>query len=536
VTRLNRAGSALAYSTFLGGTAPFSDEGHVIAVERGSAYVAGITGSDNYPTTAAALDTTFNGQADAFVTKLKIAGRDNHQDRRNPTALAVAGAGGTISGDGHHVVYTQDDNGDVLTDVFARDLQAHATALLSRASGASDTRGNGESQGPSPSADGRRVAFASFASNLTPDALSANLNVFVRDVETNTTTLVSRATGAAGAAANQQAINPSMSADGRYVAFVSMASNLDPATSGFEFRLYVRDLKTNTTTLASRATGAQGAAAGVVLWANLSADGRYVAFGSSTPNLTADDPDAQDDIFVRDLQANTTTLISRASGATGEKSNGSSFGAIPAISGDGRYVAFTSNASNLTSDPPSPEVGGVYVRDRIANTTTLVSRAHGATGAPANRAWFDSLAISDDGRYVTWATGATNLSPDDSADDDIDVYLRDTKTNATTLVSRASGPAGAKAVDGGSGASMSADGRYVAFYASDPNLTPEHTGGLFVRDVLGAPARPNHPPDLERGARPHPAAIAGPPLPHLTAAGRESTDPTPTWRSDRRQR
>jgi Tol biopolymer transport system component len=276
-----------------------------------------------------------------------------------------------------------------------------------------------------------------------------------------------------------------MSADGRYVAFRSMASNLDVAASGFEFRVYVRDLQTNTTRLASRATGAQGAAAGVDLWANISADGRYVAFGSSAPNLTADDPDGQGDIFVRDLRANATSLISRASGLSGEKSNGSSFGAIPAISGDGRYVAFTSNASNLTPDPPSAEVGGVYVRDRVANTTTLVSRANGATGAPANRPWFDSLAISDNGRYVTWATGATNLSADDSADDDIDVYLRDTKTNTTTLVSRAGGPAGAKATDGGSGASMSANGRYVAFFASDPNLTLEHKSGLFVRDVLG---------------------------------------------------
>jgi Tol biopolymer transport system component len=321
--------------------------------------------------------------------------------------------------------------------------------------------------------------------------LNANLNVFVRDVKTNSTTLVSRATGVAGAASNQQARNPSMSADGRYVAFVSAASNLDPAAPGFEVRAYVRDLQTNTTRLVSRATGAEGAAAGAVLWASISAHGRYVAYESDTPNLTTDDPDGQVDIFVRDLQANTTTLISRASGAAGEKSNGSSFGAVPAISGDGRYVAFTSNATNLTPDPPSADVGGVYVRDRAANTTKLVSRTSGPTGAPANRSWFDSLAISDDGRYVVWATGATNLSPDDSADDDIDVYDRDTKRNLTTLVSRASGPAGAKAADGGSGASMSADGRHVAFSSSDPNLTPEHTSGLFVRNVLGHPPPPS---------------------------------------------
>src|SRR5262249_10887083 len=131
--------------------------------------------------------------------------------------------------------------------------------LVSRATGIAGAKENGTSFHPSISADGRFVAFVSSASNLDPADGDTTADVFVRDLQTDTTTLVSRASGAAGAKGNSDSNSPSISADGRFVAFVSFATNLDPRDGDLGGDVFVRDLQTNTTTLVSRAGGAAGA-------------------------------------------------------------------------------------------------------------------------------------------------------------------------------------------------------------------------------------------------------------------------------------
>ena len=199
------------------------------------------------------------------------------------------------------------------------------------------------------SADGRFVAFASDAANLDPDDTETATDLFVRDVEAATTTLVSRATGADGVNGNGTVFSSrsiSISSDGRYVAYSSSASNLHPDDMDGIEDVFVRDRATNTTTLVSRAAGAAGAKGDrASLSARVSADGRFVVFVSAATNLHPDDSDLQFDVFVRDMQAHTTTLVSRAAGAAGEKSDGASF--APAISRDGRYAAFMSDAANI---------------------------------------------------------------------------------------------------------------------------------------------------------------------------------------------
>ena len=353
--------------------------------------------------------------------------------------------------------------------------------LVSRAGGAAGAKANARSDKPAISADGRFVAFRSQAANLDPADGDVTGDVFVRDLQTLSTTLASRATGATGAKGNANSSDATISADGRLVAFESGSTNLGAGDSTSS-DVYVRDLQANTTTLVDRADGADGAPANAFSSdAAISANGRFVAFTSLASNLSPDDG-AENDVFVRDLQTNTTTLVSRASGAGGAAGDASSQAA--AISADGRFVVFSSFASNLD---PADQAGeeDIFVRDLQTDTTTLVSRAGGASGAKANNTIAVSPAISADGHSVAFSSNATNLDPADN-DTTVDVFVRDLQTNTTTLASRATGATGTKANDLSDTPEISGDGRYVTFTSFGTNLDANDnpfTSDVFIRDL-----------------------------------------------------
>jgi Tol biopolymer transport system component len=359
------------------------------------------------------------------------------------------------------------------------------TSLVSRATGAAGSAGNGPSNDPALSADGRYVAFQSNAGNLDPAANGSVGAIFVRDTVAGTTTLVSRATGAAGAVGDADSVHPSISGDGRYVAFESNADNLDAASDDSFSDIFVRDTVANTTTLVSRATGAAGAVGnGGSTDPSISADGMHVAFQSFATNLSMFDGALINDIFVRDTQADSTAFISRATGAFG--AGGDNNSGFPSISGDGRYVAFDSFATNLdASDDDS--VFDVFVRDTVGATTKLVSRATGAAGAAGN-GHSQRASISADGRYVAYESDATNMDP--ASDDSVtDVFARDTVGNTTTLASRATGSAGAVGLGSSAFASISGNGSHVAFHSDADNLDPDSNDSftdVFVRDTAAS--------------------------------------------------
>jgi Tol biopolymer transport system component len=404
-----------------------------------------------------------------------------------------ASAHSVVSADGRFVAFVSvatnlsPDDSDGFTDVYVRDLQTNTTVLVSRAGGVSGAKANGDSDAPAISADGRFAAFSSNATNLSADDGDTTSDVYVRDLQTGTTTLVSRAGGVDGAK-GRLSFTPAISADGRFVAFYSFTRLIPDDNDGI-WDVYVRDLQTSTTTLVSRASGPTGAKGDNNSWRPaISADGRFVAFRSGATNLSPDDGDATEDVFVRDLQAGTTTLVSRATGASGTKGNDASLD--PAISADGRFVAFISQASNLSPDD-GDAMQDVFARDLQAGTTTLVSRATGTGGAKgANPSETGPSAISADGRLIGFASSATNLDPDDD-DSSSDSYLRDLQENTTTLVSRAPGATGAKG-NGPSGVpAISGDGRFVAFSSSATNLSADDddtTVDVFRRDLGSAPA------------------------------------------------
>ena len=321
------------------------------------------------------------------------------------------------------------------------------------------------------SADGRHVAFASYAGNLVPGDTNARLDVFVRDRWNGTTERVSVST--AGAQGNQVSDSPSISADGRFVVFMSEASNLVAGdTNGF-WDVFVRDRQSAATERASvSSAGAQGNSRSFT--PSISADGRFVAFMSGADNLVAGDANGEFDIFVRDRQSGTTELVSVDSAEA--QGNGNS--TMTSISSNGRFVAFASLATNLVAS----DTNGVYdtfVRDRLLGTTELVTVD--SAGAQGNGDGYSPW-ISADGRYVAFSSISTNLVALDT-NGTWDVFVRDRQLGTTERVSVDS--SGMQAGGASSSGSISADGRTVAFasYASD--LVAGDTNGMldsFLRD------------------------------------------------------
>src|SRR5262245_58812866 len=228
----------------------------------------------------------------------------------------------------------------------------------------SGNEGNSHSLNPSISADGRYLAFESMASNLVPGDTNGYWDVFVRDMQTGAITVVS--TGAGGNQGNNGSISPSISADGRYVAFRSYANNLVPGDTGTP-DVFVRDLQTGAITCVSTdASGNQGNSESDNPY--ISADGRYVAFESIASNLVPGDTNGTSDVFVRDLQTGAITRVS--TDASGNQGNSVSYS--PCLSADGRYVAFYSNAFKLVPGDTNG-TADVFVRDLQTGSITRVS-------------------------------------------------------------------------------------------------------------------------------------------------------------------
>ena len=324
------------------------------------------------------------------------------------------------------------------------------------------------------SADGRYVAFTSRALNLVPGDTNRRTDVFVRDRVAGVTRRVS--VGPDGRQANDESSRPAISADGRYVAFESRASNLVPGDTSHAFDVFVRDRVAGVTRRISvgrdvrQANGKSGNPA-------ISADGRYVAFHSDASNMVRGDTNRAFDVFVRDRVAGVTRRVSV--GPSGRQANSLSMN--PAISANGRYVAFHSGASNLVPGDDTNDANDIFVRDRVAKVTRRVSLGPG--GLQANSA-SRSAAVSADGRYVVFRSYASNLVPDDT-NDAYDIFVRDRMAGVTERVSVGLG--GLQANNESLGVAISAHGRYVAFDSWASNLVPDDTNGdgdVFLRDRM----------------------------------------------------
>jgi len=280
------------------------------------------------------------------------------------------------------------------------------------------------------------IAFDSSASNLVPGDTNGHTDVFIKDVETGAVALVS--TASHGQHGNGDSGAADVSEDGRYVAFESSAGNFLPQSAGppRQFSLtkdiYVKDLDNGHLTLISanvlghQATGPESAYFGTSGSPSISAHGTKVAFTSYGTNLVDGDLNEQPDVFVKDVRSGAVTLAS--SDNEGHQSDGSSGSA--AISANGRYVAFYSNATNLAAEGTN-NTFEVYLKDLATGHLSLVSA--NAQGHPAND-FSGAPAISPNGRYVAFESDATNLASGTSSNQ-FNVYVRDMLTGGLELIS-----------------------------------------------------------------------------------------------------
>lgn len=351
-----------------------------------------------------------------------------------------------------------DTNG--VTDVFIRSIQ---TNTLERISLSNDgTEANGKSEGFAISADGRYVVFASNASNLIANDSNNARDIFVRDRIANTTKRVSLANDSSQA--NGASDLAAISANGRYIVFSSIASNLVAGDTNEMVDVFVRDLEAGTTELISAASNnSQSNNDSLSSGAAISADGRYVVFYSYASNLVANDTNDLADIFVRDRQTGSTVRVSAADDGT----EGNDISLSPAISADGRYIAFSSLASNLVAGDTN-DTGDIFVYDQQTKTIERVSLASDETEADSNSS---RPSISSDGRYVVFQSRAANLGVD-NPNLYSNIYLRDRLTGETKLVS----PSLNGETDGDNiNPSISADGSYISFESGATNLVDGDT-------------------------------------------------------------
>lgn len=373
-----------------------------------------------------------------------------------------------------------------LGNLFLVDRNGAPSALINHASGSSAPANDG-ARYPILSADGAFVAFLSTANNLVPgqtDSVGTE-NVFLYERATGLNTLISQRQSPGGQTANF-AGPPSISADGRYVVFESDAHDLVPgqADNSGTIDLFLYDRVTGTLTLVSHAAGSPAATANARSdRPALSKDGAFLIFSSNATNLVSGqfDSNGQSDIFLYNRASGATTLVSHASGSPTTTASGESFGRE--ISDDGRYVAFSSNAGNLMAGQVDPVASlDVFLFDRVAGTMSIVSHKSGAPTTTGNGN-SGRPSMSREGRYITFDSDASDLAgTTDTSFPSVDTFVYDRDSNITTLVSHAPG-APTVAASSSYGPKISGDGSFVAFISYTQHL-PDETNNMGRPDLF----------------------------------------------------
>jgi hypothetical protein len=387
-----------------------------------------------------------------------------------------------IALDGRYVAFSSDAPnlvfGDTNTvqDVFVHDRQTGTTMRMSVST--SGTQGNGHSRLPSISRTGQYVAFISQASNLVPGDTNGQPDVFVRDLFAASTFRVSIGTG--GTQGNGACSRASMAADGRWVAFDSTSSNLVLGDTNGVSDVFVHDLWTGTTLRMSvDSNGVQGNGASIE--PSISRDGGFVAFTTVAWNLAPGDTNGVADIVLRDVAAGTTVGVSAdPNWVIGNGASSSS-----AISANGRYVVFQSSASNLILGDTNG-ASDIFFFDRFVLGLKRISVS--SSGTQGNN-HSQGPSISDFGRYVTFSSFASNLVGGDT-NGMTDVFLRDLLAATTERVSVST--TGTQGNNNSVGGSVTTSGGVVVFSSSANNLVakdPNASLDVFIRDrTLACPA------------------------------------------------
>src|SRR5712692_9391928 len=399
---------------------------------------------------------------------------------------------GSLSANGRYVVFMSTAAnllGVSGAQVYRHDRTTGATVLVTVSKTGTPSSAGGFA--PSVSADGRFVAFASVGSDFANGDTNGTVDVFLRDMNSGTTAMVSATqTGSPadqGATLNNGAGAREVSDDGRYVTFTSAATNLVATPNNGKQQVYVKDMLTGLVQRASvDAAGAAGNDNSGI--PSLSGNGHVVAFRSEAANFSPLSTSHTSQVFVRDLELATTTLESVTSAGAIVASKAST---SPAISFDGHYVVFETQAQLDPRDRDGAFTYDVYLRDRTMGTTVLASVSPNTVSGADSR----GPSISADGRWVGFHSLVDMLVAGD-LNHTWDVFLYDRLTQTVSLASQ--NDAGQQGHGPSTGASLSSDGRFALFSSTATNLvtTPTSTGSqLYVRDM-----RTNEAPIVTLGA------------------------------------
>jgi Tol biopolymer transport system component len=418
-----------------------------------------------------------------------------------------------ISGDARYIAFDSDSPslvpGDTnrVRDVFIFDRNNGTLERVSQAVGGKQP--DGDSQRPTLSADGRYVAFWSAADNLVDSDTNKVTDCFLYDRDSHTT--VRMDVGPADIQANGECARPVISADGKLVAFESAATNLEkPSVLGKSTDTNkTRDVFVRdliaNTTTRVSVTTEGKQATGDSVRPSIAANGRFVAFQSEAP-LQADDTNKKTDVYLRDLETNETTRVSIGPG--GAEGNAGSFS--PSLNSDGTLLAYWSNASNFVPGD-SNKVGDVFIFDRNDGSTTRISVGPNDEGGDGMSS---DPSMSPDGRYTAFWSGATNLVPDDSnGKRDIFLYDRDAGTLARVSVA----DDGAQGDGDSFSPNINSGGGLVAFDSAAKTLVADDrkTKGsdifLHSEDTPTTAAPPSDQPAGPPDASPAPADSSNPP-------------------------
>lgn len=355
-----------------------------------------------------------------------------------------------LTSDGRFIAFIADTNNAPTTCVQLWDA---TTGLSTLASGDSNNLVQPGSTCDWPLVDptGRFVAFLSDATNLTPNPLVGDYHIYRRDMQTGTTVLVDADTNGVGSPVNFSTI-AQISDDGGLITFDCLDSQLVPGDRNGAYDVFARSLVTGATDLVSAHDAALPCISpngmSLLNTTSISADGRFIAFASEADDLTPKDTNGARDIFVRDLSTGKTQLVSVDT--NGFSADGPS--SDPAISRDGRYVAFTSSADNLVAGDNN-KVSDVFFRDLQSGVTRLISINASGTG-PGNKDSYLPI-ISGSGQYVVFRSLATTLAAGPFALVSENLFLRDTQTGLTYALT--------KNGDYNFSPSISSDGEFILY-------------------------------------------------------------------------
>jgi len=462
----------LISATGAGGVANL--DSYNVAMARGGDVVAFYSYASNL------LANDANGSADVFLRDVPANQLTLVSTNLYSTTAATGNSDSDspkVSSDGRYVVFSSlasnlvsgDTNGK--KDVFRKDLQTGVVTLVSVTT--AGTQGNGDSEGAAVSADGRYVAFVSSATNLFSGDVNQARDVFVKDMQTGVVSLVSASPGGAWGSGGDSS-TPAISSDGRYVAFVSGATNLVSGDTNGSVDVFRKDLQTGAVVRVNT-DGAQGQVSGVASAPSISSDGNWIAFSSSSSQLVSGDSNGASDIFLKNVQTGTISRVSTDS--SGQEVAGGS--TQPSLSGDGRYVVFQSEANIAAADTNGMQ--DVYVKDLLTGEISLVSSD--ALGVAGNLA-SSSPSISPAGRYVVFVSGASNLVALDG-NGLSDVFRKDLQTGAIVRLNLSG--SGVEASERASFApSVSADGNLTVFSSLASNLVSideNRRSDIFVKNA-----------------------------------------------------